>query len=174
MNAWRVLAQARANSLDTDLTPHRVGAPPKLFRSPVGSALHLDMDERGQLMKLFRPTLVFVEGLLATMRREWNIECQREAIALRTVLAYPEGTTPFLQERAVLDGVIDAYPAVWLRAVDLNRVSRDAGRSYSLCRKSLLIDRVPLRLFRIFVLLGRQDITESQALSELEKFFNKD
>ncbi|MFZ9479204.1 MAG: hypothetical protein ACO29T_09885 [Steroidobacteraceae bacterium] len=102
------------------------------------------------------------------------MEYQREAIALRTVLAYPKGTTPFLQERTVLDDVIDAYPAVWLRAVELDRVSRDAGRSSRLRRKSLLIDRVPLRLFRIFVQLGRQDITESQASSELEKFFNKD
>ena len=125
-------------------------------------------------MQVFRPTLISVEGLLATMRREWNVECQREAIALRTVLAYPKGTTPFLQERTVLDDVIDAYPAVWLRAVELDRVSRDAGRSSRLRRKSLLIDRVPLRLFRIFVQLGRQDITESQASSELEKFFNKD
>jgi len=105
-------------------------------------------------------------------RREWNLEYQREVIALRTMLAYPEDTTPFFQNKQVLDEVIEVYPEVWRHAVDVDRAVQEGRRPYSpLRRNSSLYDRVPLRLFRIFVRIGRQEVSESKALAEIDQLF---
>jgi len=107
------------------------------------------------------------------MRRHWNVEYQREVVALRTALAYPEGTTPYLQERAVLDDVIGAYAQVWQHVVELDRSlqkTKTLPRLF-LCRPSLT-DRTPLSLYRIFIRLGRQELTEREAISEIECLFS--
>ena len=104
------------------------------------------------------------------MRCDWNEEYQREVVALRTVLAYPEGTTPYLQNRQVLDDVIDAYPSVWRFAVDSERALYETTRLCNLFRReAALHERLPLRLFRVFVRLGRREISERQSFDEIER-----
>jgi len=106
------------------------------------------------------------------MRREWNLEYQREVIALRTMLAYPEDTTPYFQNKQVLDEVIEAYPEVWRHAVDLDRAASEARWSCRFSRrKSLLIERLPLKVFRILVRLGRMEISEEAASYEISGFY---
>ena len=80
------------------------------------------------------------------MRREWNLEYQREIIALRTVWAFPTGITPWLQDKQVLEDVIDGYPAVWQFAINLDHATRQARGRFSLLRRSSpLVKRLPVQ-----------------------------
>jgi hypothetical protein len=104
------------------------------------------------------------------MRREWDVKYQREVVAIRTALACPTGTTPYLQNKQVMDDVINVYPAFWQLAVNLDRVSQETRRFDTPFRRdSSLNNRLPLRLFRIFVRLGRQDITGDRAIDEINR-----
>lgn len=96
--------------------------------------------------------------------REWDIDCRRYVIQLRTMLAHPEGSNPWLQSRQVLDEIVEVYPGVWDYAEQLDCV-RQRSRS-ALMRKLIskpLKDRCPLRLYRVLVALGRQELSEQAA-----------
>lgn len=111
-------------------------------------------------------------GSLTMMRREWDVKYQREVVALRTALAYPKGTTPYLQNKQVLADAIDTYPVVWRHAVDLDHAAREMRWFYRFARpKSLLAERLPLKVFRIFVRLGRMEINEDAATREISYFY---
>jgi len=53
--------------------------------------------------------------------REWDIDYRRYVIQLRTMLAHPEGSNPWLQSRQVLDEIVDVYPGREWSMVGLQR-----------------------------------------------------
>jgi len=96
--------------------------------------------------------------------REWDIDYRRQVIQLRTMWAHPEGSNPLLQSRQVLDEIVEVYPDVWDYAEQLDW-GRQRSRS-ALMRKLIskpLKDRCPLRLYRVLVALGRQELSEQAA-----------
>lgn len=101
--------------------------------------------------------------------REWDVDYRRYVIQLRTMLAHPEGSNPWLQSRQVLDEIVEVYPGVWDYAEQLD-CARQHSRS-ALIRKlssNSLKDRCPIALYRILVELGRGTLGESQAMSEID------
>ena len=101
--------------------------------------------------------------------RETDIDYRRYEIQQRTMLAHPEGSNPWLQSRQVLDEIVEVYPSVWDYAEQLDCV-RQRSRS-ALMRKLIskpLKDGCPIALYRILVELGRGNLGESQARSEID------
>jgi hypothetical protein len=100
--------------------------------------------------------------------REWDIDYRRYVIQLRTMLAHPEGSNPWLQSRQVLDEIVDVYPDVWEpkpQGKNVSWVSKIMGRfGYS----SRVSRRCSLRAYGVLVALGRQEITAKDAKEKLE------
>jgi len=96
--------------------------------------------------------------------REWDIDYRRQVIQLRTTWAHPEGSNPWFQIRQVLDEVVEVYPDVWDYAEQLDW-GRQRSRSALMGKLSSkpLKDRCPLRLYRVLVALGRQELSEHAA-----------
>lgn len=102
--------------------------------------------------------------------REWDIDYRRYVIQLRTMLAHPEGSNPWLQSRQVLDEIVEVYPGVWDYA-DQNDQGRRRSR-FSLMAKldcRPLKERCPIAVYRILVALGRGNLSELQATKKIAR-----
>lgn len=100
-------------------------------------------------------------------RQPWTLEHRRYVVALRTMLAHPAGSNPWFQIPQLLDEITEVYPDVW----NLNAHRRKSGLALTLRHTFLRAlsypARCPLRVYRVLVKLGRQEITEPEARAVL-------
>jgi hypothetical protein len=106
-------------------------------------------------------------------RQPWTLEHRRYVVALRTMLAHPAGSNPCNQIPQVLDEITEVYPDVW----SPNAHSRKPGVAFNLRRTFLRAlnysPRCPLRVYRVLVKLGRQEITEHEATVSILRQYRK-
>ena len=96
--------------------------------------------------------------------REWDIDYRRYVIGLRTMLAHPSGKKPWCQIPQVLDEIIEVYPDVWSYAEKIDQGRRRSRFSMMVSSNARpLKERCPLRLYRLLVALGRQELSEHAA-----------
>ena len=102
--------------------------------------------------------------------RKWDTEYHRYVIQLRTMIAHPEGSIPLFKIPQVLDEVVEAYPDLWSFATALDQSSRRLAPWIPRpSRSQIYKNRCPLKVYRLFVRVGRQEIDELAAKELLEK-----
>ena len=92
---------------------------------------------------------------------------RRENLALRTSLAYPLRKRIFLKDYAVLDEVLEEYPAIQapLSKLAITNSLRHQFEKLFFGARSVAVS---LAAFRAVIQLARKEISESEALKSLE------
>ena len=96
-------------------------------------------------------------------RQPWTLEHRRYVVALRTMLAHPAGSNPWHQIPQVLGEITEVYPDVWNPNAHIRKPGVVSNLLRTVFRTSSYSARCPLRVYRVLVKLGRQEITEQES-----------
>jgi hypothetical protein len=106
-------------------------------------------------------------------RQPWTLEHRRYVVALRTMLAHPAGSNPWHQIPQVLDEITEVYPDVWNPNAHIRKPGVMSNLLRTFFRTSTYSLRCPLRVYRVLVKLGRQELTEQDAKVSIHSHYEK-
>jgi hypothetical protein len=102
-------------------------------------------------------------------RKLYTLETVRDAVEIRTMLAYPYGTSAWIFNADVHHDIAAAYSDVWLYFHHLNHQCNSQLDSSNKSINKIRSKSSSLRAFNVLLKLARREITEDDAKLMIRK-----